>query len=79
MQGLSALLVTRAHLLFQDLPDLEDVDTGEPLEDPDKVISRVLPLQRHSSFPPSLVTDKAHLLDLRVGCSVTNALHPVFT
>ncbi|KAK2490295.1 hypothetical protein MC885_016390 [Smutsia gigantea] len=31
------LLATWAHLLFQDLPDLEDIDTGEPLEDQDKM------------------------------------------
>lgn len=37
------LLMTWAHLLFQDLPDLEDVDTGESLEDQDEVITQVFP------------------------------------
>lgn len=38
-----ALLVTWAHVLFQDLPDLEDVDTGESLEDQDKAVTQVFP------------------------------------
>ncbi|KAF5918562.1 hypothetical protein HPG69_004997 [Diceros bicornis minor] len=36
IDGVSAVLVTWVPLLFQDLPDLEDVDTGESLEDRDK-------------------------------------------
>lgn len=43
VQSVHTILVTWAHLLFQDLPDLEDVDSGESLEDQDKVIPQVFP------------------------------------
>lgn len=43
VQSVSVLLVTWPPLLFQDLPDLEDVDAGEFLEGQDKVITQAFP------------------------------------
>ena len=50
VQSVHACLVTGAHLLFQDLPDLEDVDTGESLEDQDKAVTQVFPNQHNFPF-----------------------------